>query len=87
MKYDPENRPAIANLMNLYSGTAGTSIEQIEAEFGELDHGTCFETETRCGTDFRRKFSKSKLEDFKQCLMLKRFFTKNPKNVIFREII
>ena len=33
IRYDKENKPGVANLMNIYSTLTGQTFEQIEAEF------------------------------------------------------
>ena len=39
IRYDKENKPGVANLMNIYSTLTGQSFEQIEAEFEGKGYG------------------------------------------------
>ena len=39
VKYDPENKPGIANLMTIYSCLSGRSFEDIENEFATSGYG------------------------------------------------
>ena len=39
VRYDPENKPGVANLMSIYSAITGLSFEQIEAEFAGCGYG------------------------------------------------
>ncbi len=39
IRYDPENKPGVANLMSIYSAVTGLSFEQIEAEFAGKGYG------------------------------------------------
>ena len=40
VKYDPENKPGISNLINLYSSITKKSIKEIEQEFNGCNYGT-----------------------------------------------
>jgi len=40
VKFDPENKPGIANLMTIYSAIKGITHEEIEAEFKDANYGT-----------------------------------------------
>ncbi len=40
IKYDPENKPGISNLINIYSSITGKSISEIENEFIGSNYGT-----------------------------------------------
>ena len=40
VKYDPENKPGISNLINIYSSLTDKSIEDIENEFIDANYGT-----------------------------------------------
>jgi tryptophanyl-tRNA synthetase len=33
VRYDPENKPGVANLLSIYSSVTGESFEEIEKEF------------------------------------------------------
>ena len=39
VRYDPENKKGVSNLMNIYSAATGRSFEQIEAEFAGKGYG------------------------------------------------
>ena len=39
VRYDPENKPGVANLMSIYSAITGLSFEQIEAELAGCGYG------------------------------------------------
>ena len=39
VRYDPEHKPGVANLMSIYSAVTGQSYEQIEAEFDGCGYG------------------------------------------------
>ena len=39
VRYDPENKPGVANLMSIYSAVTGKTFEQIEAEFAGKGYG------------------------------------------------
>jgi len=39
VRFDPENKPGVANLMSIYSAVTGRSFEQIEAEFAGCGYG------------------------------------------------
>ena len=40
VKYDPENKPGISNLMTIYKELSGMSISEIEDHFKEANYGT-----------------------------------------------
>ena len=40
VRFDKENKPGVANLMNIYSTLTGKTMEQIEAEFAGQGYGT-----------------------------------------------
>ena len=39
VRYDPENKPGVANLMNIYSAVTGRSFAEIETEFAGQGYG------------------------------------------------
>jgi tryptophanyl-tRNA synthetase len=39
VRYDPENKPGVANLMSIYSSVTGESFEEIEKEFSGRGYG------------------------------------------------
>ena len=39
VRYDPANKPGVANLMSIYSAVTGKSFEEIETEFAGLGYG------------------------------------------------
>ena len=39
VRFDPENKPGVSNLMSIYSAVTGSSFEQIEAEFTGQGYG------------------------------------------------
>lgn len=39
IKFDPENKPGISNLMNIYSSLTGMSIEKIETQYKNCNYG------------------------------------------------
>jgi tryptophanyl-tRNA synthetase len=39
VRYDPERKPGVSNLLNIYSALSGTSIEKIEAEYQGRGYG------------------------------------------------
>ena len=39
VRFDPENKPGVANLMSIYSAVTGLNFEQIEAEFAGQGYG------------------------------------------------
>ena len=39
IRFDPENKPGVANLMSIYSAVTGKSFEEIEAEFAGQGYG------------------------------------------------
>ncbi len=39
VRWDPENKPGVANLMNIYSAVTGLSFEQIEHDFEGRGYG------------------------------------------------
>jgi tryptophanyl-tRNA synthetase len=40
VRYDPENKPGVANLMSIYSAVTGKSYDEIESEFAGQGYGT-----------------------------------------------
>ena len=39
VRYDPENKPGVANLMSIYAAVTGKTFEEIEAEFAGCGYG------------------------------------------------
>ena len=39
VRYDPENKPCVANLMNIYASVTGKSFDEIESEFAGKGYG------------------------------------------------
>ena len=39
VRYDPEHKPGVANLMNIYAAVTGKSFDEIEAEFAGQGYG------------------------------------------------
>ena len=39
VRYDPENKPGVANLMNIYASVTGQSFDEIESEFAGKGYG------------------------------------------------
>ena len=39
VRFDPENKPGVANLMSIYSAVTGSTFEEIEAEFASQGYG------------------------------------------------
>ena len=39
VRFDPENKPGVANLMQIYSSVTGRSFDEIEAEFDGKGYG------------------------------------------------
>jgi tryptophanyl-tRNA synthetase len=39
VRFDPENKPGVANLMSIYSAVTGRSFEEIESEFAGQGYG------------------------------------------------
>lgn len=39
IKYDPENKPGVSNLLTIYSVFAGKTVEQAEKEFADVGYG------------------------------------------------
>ena len=39
VRYDPENKPGVANLMNIYAAATGKAFEEIEQEFDGMGYG------------------------------------------------
>lgn len=39
VRYDPENKPGVANLMTIYSTVTGRTYDEIEREFDSLGYG------------------------------------------------
>ena len=39
VRYDPENKPGVANLMNIYASVTGKSFDEIESEFADKGYG------------------------------------------------
>ena len=39
VRFDPENKPGVSNLMNIYASVTGKSFAEIEAEFDGLGYG------------------------------------------------
>ena len=39
VRYDPENKPGVSNLMNIYSAVTGKSLDEIEREFDGKGYG------------------------------------------------
>jgi len=39
VRFDPENKPGVANLMNIYSSVTGKSFDEIEREFAGKGYG------------------------------------------------
>ena len=39
VRYDPENKPSVANLMNIYASVTGKSFDEIESEFAGKGYG------------------------------------------------
>jgi len=39
VRYDPEHKPGVANLMTIYSAVTGKTFEEIEAEFAGCGYG------------------------------------------------
>jgi tryptophanyl-tRNA synthetase len=40
VRYDPEEKPGVSNLLEIYAATSGTTIPQAEAEFAGAGYGT-----------------------------------------------
>jgi tryptophanyl-tRNA synthetase len=40
VKYEPENKPGISNLINIYASLTGKEIAEIESEFEGANYGT-----------------------------------------------
>ena len=40
VKYDPENKPGISNLINIYISLTGKTIEEVEEKFKDSNYGT-----------------------------------------------
>jgi len=40
VRFDPENKPGVSNLMSIYAAVTGKSMEEIEAEFDGQGYGT-----------------------------------------------
>ena len=40
VKFDPENKPGISNLINIFSSLSGVSIEEVEKEFKDSNYGS-----------------------------------------------
>lgn len=40
VKFDPENKPGISNLINIYASLTGKEIDEIEKEFEGCNYGT-----------------------------------------------
>lgn len=39
VRFDPENKPGVSNLMNIYAAVTGKSFDEIEKEFDGLGYG------------------------------------------------
>ena len=39
VRFDPENKPGVANLMSIYAAVTGRSFEEIESEFAGMGYG------------------------------------------------
>ena len=39
VRFDPENKPGVSNLMNIYAAVTGKSFDEIEREFDGLGYG------------------------------------------------
>ena len=39
VRFDPENKPGVANLMSIYAAVTGKSFEEIEHEFEGMGYG------------------------------------------------
>ena len=40
VRFDPENKPGISNLINIFSSLSGVSIEEVEKEFKDSNYGS-----------------------------------------------
>ena len=52
VKYDPENKPGVSNLLSIYAATKGISIEEAEAHFAGYRYG-----------DFKKEIADAVVED------------------------
>lgn len=39
MRFDPENKPGVSNLMNIYAAVTGKTLDEIEREFDGAGYG------------------------------------------------
>jgi tryptophanyl-tRNA synthetase len=39
VRYDPENKPGVSNLLNIYAALGGTTVEKLEAEYAGKGYG------------------------------------------------
>ena len=39
VRFDPENKPGVSNLMNIYASVTGKSFDEIEREFDGMGYG------------------------------------------------
>ena len=63
IKYDPDNKPGISNLINIYISLTGKSISEVEKEFEGSNYGTFKKEVADCVVDFLSNIQ-SKYNDF-----------------------
>ena len=51
VRYAPEEKPGVANLMSIYSSVTGKTYDEIEAEFEGKGYGAFALTEPQSGSD------------------------------------
>ena len=60
IKYDPENKPGISNLINIYSSLKNISIEETEKEFKDANYGSfkkaVADIVVECVEDIQKKY-------------------------------
>lgn len=60
IKYDPENKPGISNLINIYSSLKNISIEEVEKEFKDSNYGSfkkaVADVVVKCVEDIQEKY-------------------------------
>ena len=60
IKYDPENKPGISNLINIYSSLKNISIEETEKEFKYANYGSfkkaVADIVVECVEDIQKKY-------------------------------
>lgn len=80
VKFDPENKPGVSNLMQIYSAITGKSMEEIEDEFGGKGYGDFKMTVANSVIDKLRPIQDRYKEILEDKEYLEQIYTKGAEN-------